>query len=181
MKRFIRICFKLVGWKIDKTSPVGIDKCVVIMGPHTSNWDFVLGKMAFMSYGLKAKYLVKKSAFFFPFGPILKRMGGIPVDRSKKNNITRLAVDLFNESEQLYLVFTPEGTRSYNPNWKKGFYFIALEAKVPIFIAYADYKSKTGGFHGVFHPTGDVDKDILELKTILSQYTARFPEQGIHV
>ena len=101
--------------------------------------------------------------------------------RSKKNNITRLAVDLFNESEQLYLVFTPEGTRSYNPNWKKGFYFIALEAKVPIFIAYADYKSKTGGFHGVFHPTGDVDKDILELKMILSQYTARFPEQGIHV
>ena len=84
MKRIARLIFKVIGWDIDKTSPEGLKKCVVVMGPHTSNWDFVLGKMAFLSYGVNAKYLIKKAAFFFPFGYLLKRMGGIPVDRSKK-------------------------------------------------------------------------------------------------
>ena len=93
MQSLVRFIFKLIGWEIDKTSPEGLTKCVIVMGPHTSNWDFVLGKMAFISYGVKAKYLIKKAAFFFPFGMVLKRMGGIPVDRSKKNNLTELAVD----------------------------------------------------------------------------------------
>ena len=68
MQSLVRLIFKLIGWEIDKTSPEGLDKCVIVMGPHTSNWDFVLGKMAFISYGVKAKYLIKKAAFFFPFG-----------------------------------------------------------------------------------------------------------------
>lgn len=181
MKTIARLIFKIIGWDIDKTSPDGLKKCVVVMGPHTSNWDFVLGKMAFLSYGVNAKYLIKKSAFFFPFGYFLKRMGGIPVDRSKKNNLTSLAADLFKTSDELFLVFTPEGTRSYNANWKKGFYYIALEAKVPICIAYVDYKNKKGGFHSVFDPSGDVEKDILKIKTVLSQFAARFPEKGVHI
>ena len=149
------------------------------MGPHTSNWDFILGKMAFISYGIKAKYLIKKEAFFFPFGFFLRKMGGIPVDRKKKNNITKKAKELFLENDELFLVFTPEGTRSYNPNWKKGFYYIAIESKVPIYIAYVDYSKKTGGFHGLFEPTGDVDRDILEIKRILSKFSGKVPENGI--
>lgn len=181
MKIFARLFFRMIGWDIDKKSPNGIDKCVVVMGPHTSNWDFVLGKMAFVSYGINAKYLIKKAAFFFPFGPLLKRMGGIPVDRSKKNNLTSIAADLFKNSDELFLVFTPEGTRSYSPKWKKGFYYIAVEAKVPICIAYVDYKNKKGGFHSVFHPSGDVDADILKIKKVLSQFEGRFPTMGVHV
>ena len=107
-------------------------------------------------------------------------MGGIPVDRSKKNNLTAIASDLFKSSEELFLVFTPEGTRSYNPNWKKGFYYIAVEAKVPICIAYVDYKNKKGGFHSVFHPSGNVDDDIVKIKKVLSQFEGRFPEKGVH-
>jgi 1-acyl-sn-glycerol-3-phosphate acyltransferase len=171
--------FWIFGWKIDKRTPSGVSKCVVVMGPHTSNWDFVLGKMAFISYGVKAKYLIKKELFIFPFGYLLKLMGGIPVDRSQRNNLTQRAKELFSQTETLYLVFTPEGTRSYNANWKKGFYYIAQAAKVPIYIAYVDYKKKIGGFHSLFEPSGDSDKDILEIKEILSKFSGRFPEQGV--
>lgn len=179
MGRIVRLLFKIFGWKIDKHSPSGIKKCVVVMGPHTSNWDFILGKMAFISYGIKAKYLIKKESFFFPLGFFLKKMGGIPVDRKKKNNITLRAKELFSESEELFLVFTPEGTRKYNANWKKGFYYIAIESKVPIYIAYVDYSTKTGGFHSLFEPTGNIEKDIFSIKRILSKFQAKVPENGI--
>ena len=79
----------------------------------------------------------------------------------------------------MYMVFTPEGTRSYNADWKKGFYYIAQKAKVPIYLGYMDYEKKIGGFHGVFEPTGDVEKDIQDIKNILKQYKGRFPEKGI--
>jgi 1-acyl-sn-glycerol-3-phosphate acyltransferase len=80
----------------------------------------------------------------------------------------------------MYLVFSPEGTRSYNPNWKKGFYYIAQKANVPIYICYMDYERKIGGFHSIFYPTGNVDEDINYIKGILSEYKGRFPENGIY-
>jgi 1-acyl-sn-glycerol-3-phosphate acyltransferase len=123
--------------------------------------------------------LVKKELFFFPLGWFLKAIGGIPVDRKTRNNITNLAVSQFQENEKMFMVFTPEGTRSYNPNWKKGFYYIALKAKVPIYIGYMDYEKKIGGFHSKFTPTGDVEKDIDYIKGILKQYKGKHPENGI--
>lgn len=180
MKKIMRIILKLMGWKIDKHVPDGVKKAVIVMGPHTSNWDFVIGKMAFVTFGIKARFLIKKELFFFPFGPILKAMGGIPVDRKANNNFTEQAVDYFNNNESMYMVFTPEGTRKYSPHWKKGFYYIAQKAKVPIYIGYMDYERKIGGFHSLFQPTGDADKDILEIKEILKQYKGKFPENGIY-
>jgi len=169
----------LFGWKIDKHTPEGVKKCVVVMGPHTSNWDFVIGKIAFAKYKVNGKFLIKKDLFFFPLGIILKAMGGIPVDRKKTNNMTDQAVDIFNKHDKIFMVFTPEGTRSYNDKWKKGFYYIAQAANVPIYIGYIDYKKKIGGFHSLFEPTGDVEADIAYLKKVLSQYSGRFPENGI--
>ena len=179
MRLFVRFLFWIFGWQIDSHTPKGVNKCVIVMGPHTSNWDFVLGKMAFVSYGVRAKFLIKKELFVFPFGYILKWMGGIPVDRSQRNNLTERAKELFDQCQSLYLVFTPEGTRKYNPNWKKGFYYISEAAKVPIYIAYVDYEKKIGGFHSLYEPTGDTEKDIIEIKGILSQFKGRFPDQGI--
>lgn len=170
---------RLMGWKVDERTPEGIDKCIVVVGPHTSNWDFVIGKLAFMKYKVPVKFLIKKEAFVFPFGYLLKSMGGIPVDRKKNNNLTDTAVKYFEESERMFMMFTPEGTRSYNPKWKKGFYYVAEKAKVPIYIGYIDYKNKVGGFHSVFQPTGDVDKDIQYIKNILKEYPGKFPENGI--
>lgn len=179
MRKIYLYWLKLLGWKIDETTPENIKQCVIVVGPHTSNWDFIIGRWAFKYYGVKAKFLIKKEAFFFPFGYFLKRMGGIPVDRKKNNNLTEYAVELFKENEVLFLTFTPEGTRSYNPNWKKGFYYIAQKAQVPIYIAYIDYENKVGGFHSLLEPSGDVEADIMHIKSILSKYKGKVPENGI--
>lgn len=179
MKKLFSVLLKLFGWKIIGGPPEGLDKCVVAVGPHTSNWDFIIGRMTFVIMGLKGKYLIKKELFFFPLGWILRKIGGIPVDRKKKNNMTDLASKMFQEEKRLYLVFAPEGTRSYNPNWKKGFYYIAVKAQVPIAIAFIDFSTKTGGFHSVFHPTGNVDEDINYIKNILKTYKGKYPEKGI--
>ncbi|MEJ6583577.1 MAG: 1-acyl-sn-glycerol-3-phosphate acyltransferase [Crocinitomicaceae bacterium] len=179
MSKFARFLLKLFGWKIDKHTPEGVKKCVVVMGPHTSNWDFIIGRLAFLSYGVQGRFLIKKELFFFPFGFFLNRMGGIPVDRNGKNNLTDEAVRHFNENETMFMVFTPEGTRSYSPNWKKGFYYIAIKAKVPIYIGYMDYERKIGGFHSVFEPSGDSNADIKHIKGILSHYKGKYPENGI--
>ena len=180
MRKIATWLLKIFGWKIDDYAPEGVKKCVIVVGPHTSNWDFVIGRLAFVHFGIKGKYLIKKELFFFPLGLILKAIGGIPVDRKKNNNMTEYAASLFHENEDLFLVFTPEGTRKYNPNWKKGFYYIAMRAKVPIYICYMDYERKIGGFHSLFEPTGNVDEDIAYIKSIMGQYKGRFPEQGIH-
>lgn len=177
-----KLCYYILylfGWRIDKSAPANVKQAVIVVGPHTSNWDFVIGKMAFVYYRVNAKYLIKKELFVPPFGWLLKAMGGIPVDRKKSTNVTAQAVNFFKENEKFYLVFTPEGTRSYQPEWKKGFYFIAQNANVPIYIAYIDYQRKIGGFHSLFTPTGDVDADIRYIKNILADYKGRFPENGV--
>ena len=179
MKKIVRFIFWVIGWKIDERAPEGIKKCVIVVGPHTSNWDFVLGKMAFITYGVKGKFLIKKELFFPPLGWFLKAIGGVPVDRKQRNNMTETAAKFFNENETMYLVFSPEGTRSYNPNWKKGFYYIAQKANVPIYICYMDYERKIGGFDSIIYPTGNVDEDIKYIKGILREYKGRFPEKGI--
>jgi 1-acyl-sn-glycerol-3-phosphate acyltransferase len=180
MKFIVRLILKLIGWKVDEKAPEGLKKCVIVVGPHTSNWDFIIGRMPFILYGIKPQILIKKDLFFPPLGWILKALGGIPVDRKKNNNITDMAVKLFEDNEEMFLVFTPEGTRSYNPNWKKGFYYIARKANVPILICYMDFEKKIGGFHSIFHPTEDVNKDIESIKKILSQYKGKYPEKGIY-
>ncbi|NBR13896.1 MAG: acyltransferase [Flavobacteriales bacterium] len=178
MKKLVRFIFRIFGWKIDEKGPE-VPKAVIVIGPHTSNWDFVIGRLSFILYGLKGRYLVKKELFFPPLGWFLKGIGAIPVDRKQRSNLTEEAAKLFEQNESLYIVFSPEGTRAYNPNWKKGFYYIALKANVPIYICYMDYEKKIGGFHTLFYPTGDVDADILYIKSILKNYKGRFPEKGI--
>jgi 1-acyl-sn-glycerol-3-phosphate acyltransferase len=180
MKRAIsRFILWITGWKVDKEIPNNTTRCVVAMAPHTSNWDFVLGRLALNIYGVKAKMLVKKELFFFPLGFFLKRMGAIPVDRKKKTNITQMVVDLYKKHDDLVILFTPEGTRSYQPNWKKGFYYVAQKAEVPILIAYIDYKKRTGGFGPEFTATGDVDKDIETIKSFCRTITPKHPDWGV--
>lgn len=170
---------KIFGWRIDPHAPDGVRKAVIIMGPHTSNWDFIIGKIAFMQYNIKGTYLIKKELFFPPLGWFLKAMGGIPVDRKSNNNFTDQAVAFFEQNESMFMVFTPEGTREYSPNWKKGFYYIAQKANVPIYIGYIDYEKKIGGFDSLFVTTGNADADIAEIKKILSKYKGKYPEKGI--
>jgi 1-acyl-sn-glycerol-3-phosphate acyltransferase len=179
MKFLSGIILRLMGWKINPYVPENLDKCVLVMGPHTSNWDFVIGRLAFFYLGVKPKIIIKKELFFPPMGWFLRGLGGIPVDRKKKNNMTEYAANLFATNEKLYLLFTPEGTRKYNPNWKKGFYYISKKAQVPIVICYMDYSSKTGGIHSVMDPLDNAEENVTYIKSILCQYKGKFPDQGI--
>ena len=175
MKRIANfILYKLMGWQKKGEIPKDLKKYVLIAAPHTSNWDFVYAKLYFWAAGIPVKIPIKSDLFFFPLGPILKAMGGIPVNRKKSTNLTSAIAQMFKERDELVLVITPEGTRSYAPEWKKGFYYIAQEANVPIVLGYIDFKTKTTGIGPVFKPTGNVEKDLEEIVNFYKQFEGKY-------
>jgi 1-acyl-sn-glycerol-3-phosphate acyltransferase len=176
MKFFSRILLKIWGWKIDPNKP-RVKKCVMIAAPHTSNWDFILGFLYSRSIGSKINFMVKKELFFFPLGVILKWMGGIPVDRQSSNRMVEQIVNIFKRRDFIHLTITPEGTRKKVSDWKKGFYYIARRAKVPIYVGYLDYRKKEIGFITEFVPTDNVDSDIRRIKSFYLNITPRHPER----
>ncbi len=175
-KRLCAFILRLIGWRGILDLPDDVRKCVFCVAPHTSNWDFVLGKIAYTATGRKAGFLMKKMWFFFPLGSIFRAMGGVAVDRARKQDLTSQIVETYNNSEELAIAITPEGTRKRNPHWKKGFYYIALAAKVPIVLAYIDYKKREVGTFAIFYPTGDYNKDIVEIKSYYKDVTPRYPK-----
>lgn len=118
----------------------------------------------------------EKEWFFFPLGLIFKAVGGIPVDRSRNTSLVDQMANKFAESKQFHLAITPEGTRKPNPNWKKGFYFIALKAQVPIMLIGIDYPSKTITSTKAIMPTGDFEKDMHEIKLYFKDFHGKIPE-----
>lgn len=175
MRKISSLILKLFGWKIKGNVNLP-NKCVICVAPHTSNWDFILGKLVYKSMGGKASFLMKSSWFFFPLGIVLKAIGGIPVNRSKSNSLTETLANEFSKREKFQLAITPEGTRKKKDDWKRGFYYIALEAKVAIVIAALDYGNKTVIFKEIFYPTGDADKDIEQIKSYYKGVTGKIPE-----
>ena len=170
------ILLKLMGWKVVGSYPSEVKKCILIAAPHTSMWDFILGRIAFYRFNIKVKFLIKIELFKFPFGGLLKALGGIPVNRGKKNNMVDYVADLFDKNEKLIIVITPEGTRKYNAHWKKGFYFIAQKANVPIVMAFIDYAKKEGGIGKVLYPSGDFEADLKIIEDFYRGVNAKYPE-----
>jgi len=168
---------KLIGWKVIGKMPDGLRKCIMIEAPHTSNIDFILGRLAFYQLGINAKFLIKQELFKFPLGGLLRAMGGIPVNRGKKNNMVDYVADLFHHTDELVVIITPEGTRKYNAHWKKGFYHIAAKANVPVILGFIDYKKKEGGIGPLFYPSGDFDKDFALIQDFYKGKNARHPEK----
>jgi 1-acyl-sn-glycerol-3-phosphate acyltransferase len=177
LKAFSKFILRLFGWRVKGGLPAGIKKCVVIEAPHTSNWDFVIGRMAFWYFGIKVRFLIKKEMFKPLLGPFLKSMGGIPVDRSRNSGMVGQVAALFEKYDTLFVVITPEGTRKLVPKWKKGFYFIASKAKVPIALGYLDYKLKEGGIGRVIYPTGNFEKDFPEIEDFYREKHPKYPEK----
>ena len=163
---FCKWLLRRLGWTIGSTGE-NIPKCVICVAPHTSNYDFILGKLFYAAIGREAHFLMKKEWFFFPFNFIFKKMGGFPIDRKQNKSMTDHMAKLFDRYKSLHLAIAPEGTRKKVDKWKKGFYFIALKAQVPIQLAYIDYRKKEMGFKGTFYPTNNVEADI---HTIRSYY-----------
>ncbi len=175
--RIAKFILHSLGWRIDSTMPENIKKAVVIMAPHTSYYDFLYGRLAFAAYKVKGKYMIKREVFKFPFGPFVKAMGGIPVDRSNSRNAIKSVKEAFEKREELFLVVTPEGTRKKVNKWKRGFYFIAQSAKVPVILGYLDYKTKRGGIGPVIYPSGDFEADFKIIEDFYRGKTAKHPEK----
>lgn len=175
MKKICQSILNLLGWKIEKNVDFPA-KYIICVAPHTSNWDLILGKIVYGSMGMQANFLMKKSWFFFPMNIIFKSIGGIPVDRSKKNSLTDQMAEVASKRDYFHLAITPEGTRKHVDEWKKGFYYIALGAKLPIVISVLDYKDKTVYFKDLFYPTGNIEEDLPKIKTYYYGAQGKHPE-----
>ena len=178
MKWLSKLYLKLIGWKTGSILNPSVKKCVLVGAPHTSNMDFPIALATLYASGVRVRFLAKKSLFKFPLGILMRVMGGIAVDRSKHSNMVDMMIDMFESSSSLVLLIPAEGTRSYVKEWKSGFYYTALGAKVPIVLGYLDYGRKTAGFGDLFYPTGDYQKDLAEIKNFYRQFTARHPEKS---
>ncbi len=175
-KTLSELILKKIGWSLVTGVPDGIKKCVLIVAPHTSNWDFVIGRLCFNVIGLPTKFLIKKEAFFWPLGLLLRKLGGIPIDRSRNNNVIKEVAQLFSHYDELIITITPEGTRKLAKSWKKGYYYIAELANVPIAVSFIDYEKKQAGISFLFTPSGDYDKDFERIRALYLDKKAKFPE-----
>ncbi len=176
MRKLSIYIFKLFGWTAVATVPEP-PKSVICIAPHTSNWDFIIGKLYYWSLNRKSSFLMKKSWFFFPIGIFLRYIGGVPVDRTKRTSVTDQIAQKFAENENFHIAITPEGTRSLVHKWKMGFYHIAVKAKVPIQLAYIDYAKKEMGITSIFIPTGDEIADLEIIQGFYSEIVGRHPEK----
>jgi 1-acyl-sn-glycerol-3-phosphate acyltransferase len=164
LRGFSRITLKLLGWKVVGNMPEDIKQCVLIAAPHTTNWDMPLSLMIAFSLKTQLHWVGKQSIFKFPFGGLMRWMGGIPVDRSHANNMVNATIEKFKEFPELRIMMAPEGTRARVTQWKSGFYHIAHGAQVPIVLAFVDYKNKRGGIGKMFTTSGDYEKDIIVIR-----------------
>lgn len=179
MKFYLAKCwFWLTGWKIEGGIPSEINRCVLVAAPHTSNWDFPYALAGLYLMRVDVKFLAKKSLFQFPLGLIMYPTGGIPVDRSKNSNMVERMIEMFKQNKKLVLLIPAEGTRGKVNEWKSGFYHTAVGAQVPIALGFLDYKRKIAGITKFYHPTGDFDHDLPEIKSFYKTITARYPEKA---
>ncbi|MGV8959845.1 MAG: lysophospholipid acyltransferase family protein [Stenotrophomonas sp.] len=158
-----RTVLRAGGWKIKGPIP-DVAKVVMIVAPHSSNWDGLWGMAAKIALGLEVRVLGKAQLFWWPLGPLLRRLGVIPLDRSSPQGTVEQAVRLLRHSERMWYTITPEGTRKAVKHWKAGFLKIARMADVPVLMVYLHYPERTVGFGPLFHPTGDDAADMAAVR-----------------
>lgn len=176
-----KFLLRLWGWKIEGRYPHEVKKMVVIVFPHTSNWDFPVGLLVRSALKADIKYVGKASLFRFPFGGLFRWLGGYPVDRSRNNNFVDAVTDIFNSKDQFSITLTPEGTRTKVDKLRTGFYYIALGAKAAIVMVKFDWGKKIVGFSEPFYPTGNYDEDIIKILDYYKGVKGYHPEFGYHV
>jgi len=165
-----------MGWTLDVSIPLR-EKCIFCVAPHTSNWDFIIGEIYIRSLGKSSHFLMKKEWFFWPLGILLHHIGGIPVTRNKKTSLTDQLAEKAKSAKEFRLAVTPEGTRSRAEKWKRGFYFIALKAHLPIQLYAIDYKDKRIVCTQEIIPSGDVEKDMRAIMEYYRPFTGKYPEK----
>lgn len=171
------VILRLLGWKIVGGLPTGGSRrYVMIAAPHTSNWDLPYTLMVALALDIRIYWMGKDTLFRQPFRGVMKWLGGIPVDRSKSNDLVAATAQQIRDSDEIIVAVPPEGTRSKVTYWKTGFYWIANGAQVPILLGFLDFAKKEGGIGGVFMPTGDLEKDMVEIRAFYAGITGRKPQ-----
>ena len=176
---FRKICGWLLYKKLGWTKNVTVEhpnKYIICLAPHTSNWDFVIGQLYMRAEGFKINFMMKKEWFFWPLGIFFRHIGGIPVWRTKHTSMTDNLATTAKKEKNFKLCITPEGTRSLNPEWKEGFYYIAMKAEIPILLYGVDYKERKIQCTKIVRPTGDIDKEMKEIKAYFKDFSGRHPE-----
>jgi 1-acyl-sn-glycerol-3-phosphate acyltransferase len=176
MRRAVAQAFlRATGWQPEGPRPAS-RRYVLIAAPHTSSWDLAYLLALAACYDVTVSWMGKASLFRGPRGALLRRLGGIPVDRTHRGNLVRQMAALFEERDRLALVVPAEGTRSYTAHWRSGFYHIARTANVPVVLGYLDYQRKRGGFGPELVLTGDVAQDMDEIRGFYSDKVGRYPQ-----
>lgn len=181
MLRFAsKVALRAIGWKSVGSFPPYLKKYVVIVAPHTSGWDFVIGLFFRKALHLeKARYLGKQELFRPPFGFFFRWLGGYPVDRSSRHNLVDQVVRIFNEHEEFAIALSPEGTRQRVDKLKTGFYNIALAAHVPLIMVAFDYRNKRAIIAEPLPLTGDQPRDFEKILSFFRPIQGKYPEKGL--
>lgn len=170
-----RSVLRLYGWRLNVMLP-NLPKMVIVVAPHTSNWDAVFLIAAIFVLRLRVHWFGKHTIFRWPFNGVLRWLGGIPIERGAAGGIVGQTLRHFAQHTQLVVGLSPEGTRSLTPKWKSGFYQIAHRAQVPIVAAYIDYRTRTVGLGPVIQPSGDYATDLETLQAFYRTITPKHPE-----
>jgi hypothetical protein len=165
----------LAGWKTSFVWPPE-PKGVIIVYPHTSNWDFVIGLLFRIGHGLPANWIGKAEMFPRPFRGILQRIGGIPVDRRRTAGFVPALLEEFRKRDWMWLAITPEGTRSYTDHLRSGFYQLALGGDMPIALGYIDFATRTVGIDTYLRMSGDPEQDLGRIRDFYADKHGRRPE-----
>ena len=158
-----RTVLRLGGWRVTGALP-DIPRLVLIAAPHSSNWDGIWGMAAKMALGFDARVLGKDALFWWPLSIVLRRLGVIPLDRSRPQGVVEQAIELIRSSPKMWFALAPEGTRKPVEKWKSGFLKIAHGAGVPVLMAYFHYPQKTIGIGPLFHTSGDLEADMAAVR-----------------
>ena len=179
-RRLAAFLLARLGWKVDVTWP-DAPRVVVIVYPHTSNWDFFLGYLARRAAGLPAAWVGKHTIFRWPVGGLLRRMGGIPVDRARAGGLVEALLREFERRPTMCLALAPEGTRTRLDHLKSGFYRLALAARVPVGLAFLDYRERLVAIHTWLDLTGDEEVDLGRIRQAYAGKIGRRPEQASEI
>lgn len=169
------ILMEILGWKISGEFP-DIPKSIVIFAPHTSYYDALYGKLCFNELGIKHKFLSKKELFYFPMSVFLKYFGSMAVRGVKGENAIYQVAKMIHKSESLHIIISPEGAFAKVTKWDKGFYYMALKAKVPIIVGYLDYQKKEIGIKGIIDDLENLNTVMLQINTMYKGVAAKYPE-----
>lgn len=177
VQRGVRLLLRMFGWRSVLVWPPS-PKGVIVVYPHTSNWDFIIGVLYKFGAGLPARWMGKDTLFRWPFRRLLERLGGIAIDRREPAGVVRTLLAEFDRQDWMWLALAPEGTRSRKDHWKSGFYRIAVKGRLPVGLGFIDYATRTIGIDTYLTLSGDPDWDMSRIREFYADKHGSNPENA---